>query len=307
MSARRAGRPVGVVRLFTARELILDADTNGGAVTRCTNRITPVLALAVVAVVGCRDGSSHPPPAAVVQAAVVRPDSAYVPILVYHGVFAHHPGQTAEQVLYDVAPQAFDAQMAYLRDHGFHVVPLAALVGALEAHDTLPSRSVVTLDDGPENQYLHAFPILQKYGYTATFFVYPNPILVSHADFMTWDQLLEMQKAGMTIGCHSLTHPTLTKIRDTAELRREIIGSRTILERHLHTKVDLFAFPFGQRHARVDSVVQAAGYRAARGFPGGGWNGAATLFAMRSLLVTDDMKAFALSLTPPPARIRPPG
>lgn len=226
-------------------------------------------------------------------------DSVFVPILVYHGVFPHHPGQTAMQRAYDVAPEAFEAQMAYLHDHDFHVISLTALVEALETGKPIAERSVViTLDDGRENQYVHAFPILKKYGYTATFFVYPNPVN-RVADFMTWDQIRDMQKAGMTIGCHTQTHPYLTKVVDPRDMKREVEGSRAILEKQLGVKVDLFAYPFGLKNAEVEATIRRAGYRAARAFPGGKWQSKATLFSMKGLQIEDGIKSFAKMIEPP--------
>ncbi|HYV96621.1 MAG TPA: polysaccharide deacetylase family protein [Gemmatimonadaceae bacterium] len=219
-------------------------------------------------------------------------DSQFVPILVYHGVFPHHPGQTAEQIAYDVAPEKFEEQMQYLKDHDYHVVSFATLVDALEQKKTLPERTVViTLDDGRENQYVHAFPILKKFGYTATFFVYPNPV-DRVSDFMTWAQLKEMVAAGMTIGCHTQTHPYLTKIKDPKTLKWEIVGSREKLEQHLGVKVEFLAYPFGLKNPEIEAYVKEQGYRAARAFPGGVWQSAAIMYSLKGLQITDNMKSF---------------
>jgi hypothetical protein len=86
----------------------------------------------------------------------------------------------------------------------------------------------------------------------------------------------------------------------------EIFTSRSVLEKRLGTTVDLIAFPFGLHNAASDSLVKAAGYRAARGFPGGGWNSAATVFAMRSFEITDNMKAFRRDLEPTPPKPKAP-
>lgn len=235
-----------------------------------------------------------------------RADSVYVPILVYHGVFPHHAGQTPEQIEYDVAPERFDEQMAYLKDNGYRVISLVTLVDALEKGDTLPAKSVViTLDDGSANQYVHAFPILKKYGYTATFFVYPAPIVGGHSGFMTFDQLREMQKAGMTIESHTRTHPKLTAIKNVKGVdgfEWQFKGSRTVLEKELGTTVDIVAFPFGLHNALSDSVMKAVGYRAARGFPVGGWNSKATIFALRAFEITDNMRSFKAKLDPTPPK-----
>src|SRR3954453_22654852 len=98
-------------------------------------------------------------------------DSLRVPVLVYPSGMPPHPGETPEQRVLDVSDSVFVAQMRYLVDGGYHVVSFAALVDALERRDPLPNRAVViTFDDGWENQYRHAFPILRRFGLTATFF-----------------------------------------------------------------------------------------------------------------------------------------
>src|SRR5689334_13391324 len=151
-------------------------------------------------------------------------DSLRVPILVYHSVMPHHPGQTAEQRALDVDDSVFVAQMRYLVDGGYHVVSFAALVDALEGRDTLPSRAVViTFDDGWENQYLHAFPILRRFGLRATFFVFTTPT-GKDTKVMTWDQLRVLQDSGMTIGSHTRTHPVLPDYH--AALHNEVVMSR---------------------------------------------------------------------------------
>lgn len=239
-----------------------------------------------------------------------RADSVYAPILVYHGIFPHHPGQTQDQKDYDVSPEVFEAQMAYLKEHEYHVISLSSLIDALEKHEAVPEHSVVlTFDDGQSSHYQHAFPVLKKYGFTATFFVYPNPIEDSHSGFATWDQLREMQRAGMSMQSHTYTHPKLTKSPDKAKpgevsLKNELELSKKVIEKRIGAPVDLLAYPFGLHNAHVDSAVRAAGYRAARGFatPAGGWNSASTLFNLRTFMVRDDvagyMKRFEALLEP---------
>ena len=251
-------------------------------------------------------GASLPSAPQVPRPSVVGPDSVYVPILVYHGIFPHHPGQTPEQIEYDVSPENFEAQMTYLRDSGYRVISLVSLVDALTKGDTVPAKSVViTFDDGSENQYVHAFPILKKFCFTATFFVYPAPIVAGHSGFMSFEQLRELQKAGMTIESHTRTHPRLTAIKNVLGVdgfEWQFKGSKTVLEKELGTTVDIVAFPFGLHNALSDSVMKAVGYRAARGFPAGGWNSKSTIFALKAFEITDNMRSFKTKLTPPPLK-----
>jgi peptidoglycan/xylan/chitin deacetylase (PgdA/CDA1 family) len=218
------------------------------------------------------------------------PDSLRVPILVYHSVMPHHPGQTAEQRVLDVSDSVFVAQMRYLVDGGYHVVSFAALVDALEGRDTLPPRAVVlTFDDGWENQYHHAFPILRRFGFTATFFVFTAPI-GKDGKVMTWEQLRALQAAGMTIGSHTRTHPILPDYH--AALHNEVAMSRADIAEHLGRAPDFFAYPFGAWDAQSAAWARKAGYRAARTYRGGAWNAPSDLYHLRAIPVTDNMQAF---------------
>lgn len=218
------------------------------------------------------------------------PDSLRVPILVYHSVMPHHPGQTKAQRVLDVDDSVFVAQLQYLASGGYRVVSLATLVDAIEGKAQLPKRAVViTFDDGWENQYRHAFPILRRFGATATFFVFTSVIDADKRN-MTWKELAELQAAGMTIGSHTRTHPELP--RSHATLGSEVQVSRDEIAKHLGRVPDFFAYPFGDWDRQSADWAQRAGYRAARGYRGGAWNSRADLYHLRAIPVTDNMKKF---------------
>ena len=223
-----------------------------------------------------------------------QPASIRVPILVYHSIAPHHQGQTTDQRELDVDTAVFHAQMSYIARAKHPVIPLSSVVDAIEGRVTLPARAVViTFDDGWQSQYDDAFRLLKQYGFTATFFVYTKAIGNGPA-FMTWDELREIQRAGMTVGAHSRTHPELTK--KGVSLASEIAGSRDDIQQNLGTTPDLFAYPYGDWDDRVAAAVRAAGFRAARGMGDGPVNTHATLYALKSVLTTDDMLAFERAL-----------
>ena len=244
------------------------------------------LGAVAVLTIGATASSHHATPAASKPPA----DSLRVPILVYHSVMPHHPGQTAEQRVLSVDDSVFVTQMRYLVDGGYHVVSFGALVDALEGRDTLPSRAVViTFDDGWANQYRHAFPILRRFGLTATFFVFTTPI-GKDSKLMTWEELRELQDAGMTIGSHTRTHPSLPDYH--AALHNEVAMSREDIKEHLGRAPDFFAYPFGAWDSLSAAWAHTAGYRAARTYRGGAWNRPADLYHLRAVPVTDNMQAF---------------
>jgi len=231
-------------------------------------------------------------------------DSLRVPILVYHSVAPTHAGQTAEQRLLDVDTTVFRQQMSYLAANQFTVISLSTLIDALQGHGSVPPRAVViTFDDGWLTQYENALPILEQRRFTATFFVITAQV-GRGSMYMNVNELTTLQRAGMLIASHTRTHPNLTKVSDS-QLRDEVLGSRQDLQKMLGVSADLFAYPYGSWDKRVAAAVQNAGYRAARAYPGGAWNSGTDRFALRSVLVTNDMNAFEQELRVPVVAARP--
>lgn len=180
-----------------------------------------------------------------------------IPILIYHHVV---PGG-GSPVLY-VTPGGFEQQLQYLQSNGYQSVSFADLANSLEFGTSLPERPVIlSFDDGWLNQYQYAFPVLQKYGFTGTFYVVSG--YVDHQNFMTTDQLKAMMAAGMVIGGHSRTHPFLSGM-GAARLQDEVAGSKAWLEDRLGVAIDSFAYPYGSYSAATVAAVKAAGYRTAR-------------------------------------------
>ena len=206
------------------------------------------------------EGSTTP------AASISAPQNAHgikVPIIVYHIVRPAYPSDSAAVKQFAVTPEVFDAQLAYLEASGYHVVPLTALADYFYRGTPLPARPVVlNFDDAWEDQYVYAFPILQKYNLTATFFVPAN--FPGNPGFITWNQLREMIKGGMSIASHSRSHPYLTKITSTSTLWSEIYDSKQILAQKLGTTTSAFDYPFGSYDPAIVKMVQDAGYALAR-------------------------------------------
>ena len=153
--------------------------------------------------------------------------------------------------------------MKYLQDNRYHVVSFASLEVFFKEGTELPAQPIIiTFDDGWEDQYTLAFPILAKYHYGATFFVVTN--YIGDRGFLSFDQLREMSNAGMEIGSHSRSHPHLGRIQDADVLRDEILGSKKTLEAKLSVPINEFAYPYGSYNAAAVAMVESAGYKAAR-------------------------------------------
>ncbi len=218
--------------------------------------------------------------------------SIKVPVLVYHSVRAYIPGESKYQDAYDVTPELLEEQLKYIRDHGYTTITFADVVANFDHGTPLPAKPVIlSFDDGWRNEYEHAFPLLKKYNMKGTFFIFTNPINRKE-HWVTWDEVKEMDAAGMEIGGHTRTHPILTKIKTDAELDKEIAGSKKIIEEHLGHPIRVFAYPFGLENAQVEAAVKRAGYVLARTTLSGVWNDPAHALQFHGTLVSDHMSDF---------------
>ncbi len=177
------------------------------------------------------------------------------PILLYH-----HISETIDSQ-YNVHPERFAEQMKWLSDRGYSTITVADLARAIREGISVPARPVIlTFDDGYRDVYENAFPILQKYGYTATFYIVGETI--DKAGNLSTSELLELVAAGWEIGSHSMTHADLN---EDDNWEHEIYNSRIILEEKLGVEVFTFAYPYGRASDAVRSFTADAGYTAAVG------------------------------------------
>jgi peptidoglycan/xylan/chitin deacetylase (PgdA/CDA1 family) len=185
-------------------------------------------------------------------------DKYVIPILMYHSVMK--PESNSELNL--VSPQAFDHQMAFLKNNGYQVLTLSDLVEGMHKARMFRRKTVViTFDDGYADNYTNAFPILKKYNFPATVFVISD--FVGTEGFMTWDQLKEMDNAGFKVGSHTRRHAYLPSFKDDAILEDEISNSRKIIEKNLGGPIEFFSYPSGGFSDHIISLVKKAGYQGA--------------------------------------------
>ncbi len=191
-------------------------------------------------------------------------EGIWLPILVYHIVRPSYPSDNAAVRAIAITPETFNAEMSHLRKSGYHIVRFGNLETYFANSTPLPPKPIIlSFDDGWSDQFTYAFPILEKYRYPATFFVFTNEI--GYRGALSWNNLRELVASGMTIGDHTRSHPFLTHITNVSTLWNEIDGSKLLLERQLNIRVNEFAYPFGQYNPTIISLVKKAGYKSARG------------------------------------------
>jgi peptidoglycan/xylan/chitin deacetylase (PgdA/CDA1 family) len=185
-----------------------------------------------------------------------------VPVLTYH-----HFGKNCTSP-YCMPAAVFDRQMKYLKKKGYRVITLGTLLSFLRYRHAIPKKSVViAIDDGNSSAYTIAYPMLKKYGYTATLFIYTDFVGISKGA-ITWEQLRQMKAAGFEIGSHTRSHSDLTKQREgeshaeyKARVENELLGSKRLLDKKLGQNTIYLAFPYGRYNERVLAISEQVGYK----------------------------------------------
>jgi peptidoglycan/xylan/chitin deacetylase (PgdA/CDA1 family) len=155
--------------------------------------------------------------------------------LMYHSVGSHIQDDTGAQ-LYTVSVERFREQMGLVK----------------------ASSAIITFDDGFVDNYTIAYPILKELGLKAHFFVITSKI--DSPGYMSWKQIKELLREGMTIGSHGVSHKILADLSD-AELHYELGESKRILELNLGKKVEYFSIPKGHYSKKVINTIKEIGYK----------------------------------------------
>jgi len=206
-------------------------------------------------------------------------------VLIYHRV----ANVTDDPHLLSVSVKKFEAQIKYLSQN-FHLVNLAEISNKHNLLSKDKENIAITFDDGYQDNYYNALPILKKYNAPATIFVATNMINsnkpyyweeqtrpVDRGKCMTVNQLKKIdQEPLITIGAHTRSHPRLIKL-SPAQQSQEISGSKTDLEKILNHPVDSFSYPFGgysDISSQTINIVRQSGFK----FAVANWSGNMTIF-----------------------------
>ncbi len=210
--------------------------------------------------------AATPPPTASEPAAPTRPaidTNAQVVVLCYHRLEGKAGG------INSIEPALFEKQMSEIKESGVPVISMQDFLAWRRGEKNIPPRSIlITLDDGYVSEVEIGVPILKKYGFPATFFVYLEYINKGGKS-VSWAQLAELRDQGFEIGSHTVSHLDLKRKpgKVTADydtwLKDELERSKRELEDKLGIRCATIAYPFGNHNEKVQAATVAAGYEAA--------------------------------------------
>lgn len=176
-----------------------------------------------------------------------------VPILLYHHVAPARP----------VIPEAFEAQLRFLRENGYGDLSMEELMQILLKTKEIPDRAfVISFDDGYRDSWTHAFPILQRLSMKAIIYLVTER--VGTEGFLSWSEIRAMAESGLvTFGSHTHTHRQFVRRDPYRDLEQELRQSKTLIEDELLVPCEHLAWPWGDYETKWIPLVKSVGYRSA--------------------------------------------
>ena len=189
-----------------------------------------------------------------------------LPILSYHRIAPASSGKTDP---YSITPAQFEEQLSFLKDCGYYSIDWKQWLAAMQTRQPLPGLAIaLTFDGGYEDFYQYAWPLLQKYGFSATVFLVAKHVGKTSAwsschteslPLMNWKQVQELQAAGITFGSNTYSHAPLTGLSPDMVVE-EVSLSKLNIQKNTGAQVALLAYPYGDVDATTTHLVGATGY-----------------------------------------------
>lgn len=201
----------------------------------------------------------------------VLAEEKLINVLCYHRFKERKSDNKKKQVIdsYSIKINQFEEQMKYLKENGYNVISIQEFIDYMYGKGDLPEKPVlITIDDGYKCIYEYAYPVLKKYKYPAVVYLY-QVFTPGGKSALSIDEIKELKMNGFDFGCHSNTHPVLTKKNGMNDeeyinfLKKEIIEPKNYLEKKLGFPIETFAYPYGSYSKEVHFFIKKAGYKLA--------------------------------------------
>ncbi len=184
-----------------------------------------------------------------------------LPILTFHDI-------SNRSSVISIPGEVFRKGIEKLYQSGYRTLRLTDAADFIRSRVPFPDRFfVLTFDDGYASVYQEAFPVLNRYGMSATVFLTVGDEQLSRKGrdrlpslggrlMLSWGEIKEMQRAGFEFGAHTLSHADLTRLTSEDQLKREICESKDIVSETLGIPVNTFAYPYGRYNDHVRDIVR---------------------------------------------------
>jgi peptidoglycan/xylan/chitin deacetylase (PgdA/CDA1 family) len=178
--------------------------------------------------------------------------------------FVYHRVADSRYPSTNISLSDFEAHLKYLTRNHFQILTMAQAIAYLQSDDLPKKTAVITIDDGYKSFFKNGFPLLKKYGVVATLYI--NTETVGGSDYMGWKELAELQKAGIEIGNHTVSHQYFMNLPGKDRYKTfadEIRESQQVIRKHLGVQPTTFSYPYGEFDSEMKDIVRREGFTSA--------------------------------------------
>jgi peptidoglycan/xylan/chitin deacetylase (PgdA/CDA1 family) len=179
--------------------------------------------------------------------------------------FVYHRFGDARYPSTNISTEIFEQQLQYLKENDFELLAFGDAMERWQKGVGLPEKAaILTIDDGYLSFYENGFPLLKKFGMPATMFV--QTATVGGNDYMTWEQLCEIQKYGIEVLNHSHSHEYFVNIPEgqrAETFQDDLRQSTALFEKHMNFRPRYYSYPYGEFTPEMAAVLKKNGYHAA--------------------------------------------
>lgn len=180
----------------------------------------------------------------------------------------------------------FESQLIFLQENDYLVLTFSEALEYIQKERKSAQIAVITIDDAYKSFYQNGWPLLKKYGFKASLYV--NTETVGSKDFMSWDEINKINKAGIEIGNHSHGHPYFLDNFKAKSFTDDLLASHEIFQKNMGNIPKAYAYPYGEWNDHMASILDSMGYSYATAQNSGPIYKGSPLFHLPRFPMSDD-------------------
>jgi len=186
--------------------------------------------------------------------------SLYFYSLANSHIFVYHRFDDPKHASTNTSKEELIKQFEYFKKNNYEVVSLEKILAKVSKKEKIPANWVaLTIDDSYKSFYDNGLEIFKKYGYHFTIFVYVEATQKKYKDFVSWEQLKEINKYG-DLGLHSYGHDHLMDLT-TSEIKEDTAKALKLFEQNLGFTPTSYVYPYGEYDDRVEEIIKSFGFK----------------------------------------------
>jgi peptidoglycan/xylan/chitin deacetylase (PgdA/CDA1 family) len=184
------------------------------------------------------------------------------PILMFHHIRDYYNLSDSLGMGLSISPSFFEEILKKIIAQKYSVITFYDLLEFYFENKALPNKPIMlTFDDGYDDVFANAIPLLQKYSMKGSFSIITG--LTGKPGYLNWEQIKQMKNLGEEITSHTVTQPSLAAVSDS-DLKKELFDSKSTLDKQLNQFTQVLIYPSGRYDQKIMDEAKLAGYVMAR-------------------------------------------